>query len=158
MNMHHSGGTTGSTMQPGGVFPISPGRPPFSSALETVRGIYRAFSQGNVPQVLGVLDPEVEWIPSPGHPFGGPFRGPEQVLERVFMRLVSEWDDFRAQPEEFLTSDRHVVVLGTYLGTSRATGRELCTPFAHVWRVERGRVASFRQITDTHLVRTAMGM
>jgi len=148
----------GTVMQPGGSLPASPGRPPFSGALEVVRGIYRAFSHGDVPRVLGVLHPDVEWIPSPGHPFGGPFRGPEQVLERVFMRLVSEWDEFRAQPEEFLTSDRNVVVLGSYLGTSRATGRELSAPFAHVWRVDRGRVTGFRQITDTHLVRVAMGI
>jgi ketosteroid isomerase-like protein len=78
-----------------------------------------------------------------------PYRGPEAVLEGVFMRLASEWADFKVTPEEWLDAGNHIVVLGTYSGRHKESGREVRAQFAHIWGVTHGRVARFQQYTDT---------
>ncbi len=44
---------------------------------------------------------------------------------------------------------KRVVVLGTYTGRRKETGREVRAQFAHVWGVRDGRVVRFQQYTDT---------
>jgi ketosteroid isomerase-like protein len=41
------------------------------------------------------------------------------------------------------------VVLGTYTGTHKATGKDVRAQFAHVWAVKGARVLRFQQYTDT---------
>ena len=75
---------------------------------------------------------------------------PQVVLDGVLMRFGSEWDAFTVTPEEWLDAGNHVVVLGTYTGTHKATGRSsTSTQFAHVWAVKVPRVLRFQQFTDT---------
>ena len=65
------------------------------------------------------------------------------------MRLGSEWEGFTVTPEEWLDAGHHVVVLGTYTGRRRETGREVRAQFAHVWGMRGGSVVRFQQYTDT---------
>ena len=75
--------------------------------------------------------------------------GPQAVLDGVFMRLALEWEEFTVTPQEWLDAGDHVVLLGTYGGTYKATGRSVRAQFAHVWLVTDGRVVRFQQYTDT---------
>jgi ketosteroid isomerase-like protein len=68
------------------------------------------------------------------------------------MKLGSEWDGFSAVPVEFIDGGDTVVALGTYSGTYKATGKRLSVPFAHVWKMEGGKVITFLQYTDTAIV------
>ena len=122
-----------------------------NSYLDVVRGIYQAFSVGNIPDVLGALSPDVQWTEAAGGPYGGVSIGPDAVLEDVFMRIGGEWDGFAAVPREFVADGSTVVALGEYSGTYKATGKSFKAPFAHVWKFESGKVASFHQHTDTVL-------
>jgi hypothetical protein len=124
--------------------------------LEIVRGIYDAFGRGDIPAVLAVLAPDIEWTEAKGFPTGGTYLGPEAVVESVFKRLGKEWRGFKAIPDEFLAADDAVAVLGTYSGTHKATGKSFQAPFAHVWWIRNGRVIRFRQYTDTLLVNEAV--
>ncbi|HEY9403855.1 MAG TPA: nuclear transport factor 2 family protein [Pyrinomonadaceae bacterium] len=119
--------------------------------VESIRGIYEAFGKGDVPAVLGQMDQEIEWREAENFIYAdrNPYVGPQAVLEGVFMRLGSEWDDFTVTPEEWLDAGNHVVVLGTYTGRHKETGREVRAQFAHVWGVKAGRVVRFQQYTDT---------
>lgn len=81
--------------------------------LEIVRDIYDAFGRGDIPAVLAVLAPDIEWTEAKGFPTGGTYHGPEAVVESVFKRLGKEWRGFKAVPEEFLATGDAVVVLGT---------------------------------------------
>ena len=116
---------------------------------EVVKGLYSAFAKGDVPAVLAALASMVHWTEAEGGPYGGISIGPEAVLENVFMRLAADWDDFSAAPEEYVASGTTVVALGEYRGTCTATGKSIQTPFAHVWKLADGKVASFHQYTDT---------
>jgi uncharacterized protein len=78
-----------------------------------------------------------------------PYVGPQAVLEGVFMRLAAEWEGFTVTPEEWLDAGNHVVVLGSYTGRHKESGKEVRAQFAHVWGVKHGRVVRFQQYTDT---------
>src|SRR5918997_326439 len=119
--------------------------------VQVVRGLYEAFGRGDVPTVLGQMDQSIEWNEAENFIYAdrNPYVGPQAVLEGVFMRLGSEWDAFTVMPEEWLGAGNHVVVLGTYTGRRKETGRELRAQFAHVWGVRGSRVVRFQQYTDT---------
>lgn len=123
---------------------------------ELIRNLYAAFARGDIPTVLGAMAPDAAWTESEGGPYGGTYRGADAILSGVFMKLGGEWDGFAAVPAQFVAEGDTVVVLGEYSGTFRATGRSMRAPFAHVWKLQDGRVATFTQITDTVLHRRAM--
>ena len=126
------------------------------SNLELVQSVYDAFAKGDIPAVLGLLSPDVEWTEAEGFPYGGTYVGPGAVLEGVFARLGSEWDGFAAVPDEFIDGGDAVVALGTYTGTYKATGKSLRANFAHVWKLREGKAYRFTQYVDTLLVRRAL--
>ncbi|MBD8524284.1 nuclear transport factor 2 family protein [Pseudomarimonas arenosa] len=117
----------------------------------TIRQLYDAFAQADIAAVLAALDPAVEWTEAEGGPYGGTFIGPQAVLDNVFAKLDSEWQGFTAAPAEFISQEQTVVVLGEYSGTYKRTRKPFKAPFAHVWRLQEGKVIGFRQYTDTHL-------
>src|SRR4030095_3939968 len=87
-----------------------------SQNLDGVKGAYEAFATGDVPGVLGFLSADIEWTEAEGFPYGGTYKGPNAVLEGVFMRLGTEWEGFAAVPEEFIDAGDTVVALGKYSG------------------------------------------
>jgi len=123
---------------------------------DLIRNLYAAFARGDIPAVLGALAPDAAWTEAAGGPYAGTYRGADAILTGVFMRLGGEWDGFAAAPAQYVAEGDTVVVLGEYSGTYKATGRAMRAPFAHVWQLRDGRIASFTQITDTVLHRQAM--
>jgi uncharacterized protein len=126
------------------------------SNLDAVRGVYQAFAEGDVPSVLGFLSPDLEWTEAEGFPYGGTYRGPDAVLDGVFMRLATEWDGFAAVPHEFIDGGDTVVALGRYSGTYKATGKGFEAEFAHVWKIRDGKAVRFIQYVDSLLVHRAL--
>lgn len=124
--------------------------------LNVVQGVYEAFAEGNIPGVLGILNPDIAWTEAVGFPYGGTYIGPNAVLENVFMRLGTEWDGFAAVPDEFIDAGDTVVVLGKYSGTYKATGKSFQANFAHVWKMQGGTATRFVQYVDTLLVQRAL--
>ena len=119
--------------------------------ITVIRGMYESFSKGDVTSVLGQMHQQIEWREAENFIYAdrSPYRGPQAVLEGVFMRLASEWADFKVTPEEWLDAGNHIVVLGTYSGRHKESGREIRAQFAHIWGVTHGRVVRFQQYTDT---------
>jgi ketosteroid isomerase-like protein len=124
-----------------------------------VRGIYQAFAAGDVPGVLGAMSPDIEWNEAEGFAYAdrNPYRGPQAILEGVFMRIGEEWDGFHPEPQELLDAGDTVVVLGRYHGTYKATGKTVDAQLVHVWRVADGRAVRFQQYTDTLQYARVMG-
>lgn len=126
------------------------------SNLEIIKNAYAAFAQGDVPGVLGALSADIAWTEAEGFPYAGTYHGPQAVLEGVFMRLGAEWDGFSAVPAEFIDGGDAVVALGQYSGTYKATGKSVQADFAHVWKLQDGKVVRFVQYVDTLLVNRAL--
>ena len=126
------------------------------SNLQRIREVYGAFARGDVPVVLGLLDPAVEWTEAAGFPYGGTYRGPRAVLEGVLVRLGTEWDNFTVSPDAFHDAGDTVVARGWYSGAFRATGKSFRARFAHVWTLRDGKATAFEQFVDTAQVREAI--
>lgn len=124
--------------------------------VTVIRHLYQAFAAGDVPTVLATLSADVQWTEAEGGPYGGTWVGPQAVLDNVFMKLASEWQDYSADAQEFICDGDTVVVLGEYSATYKLTRKPFRAPFAHVWQVLEGRVVRFRQFTDTHLQQLPM--
>lgn len=126
------------------------------SNVDIVRGAYAAFAKGDVPGVLGILDPNVAWTEADGFPYAGTYNGPDAVLNGVFMKLGAEWDGFSAVPDDFIAEGDKVVSVGYYSGKYKATGKSFRTNFAHVWTLNNGKAVKFQQYTDTAKVQEAL--
>jgi uncharacterized protein len=126
------------------------------SNIDSIKQVYQAFAEGDIPTVLGALSPEIDWTEAEGFPYAGTYHGPRAVLEGVFMRLGSEWNGFAAIPDEFIDGGDTVVVLGKYSGTYKKTGKSFQANFAHVWKMQDGKAIRFIQYVDTLLVHRAL--
>ena len=129
--------------------------------VSIVQDMYATFAMKDELTARGLLHLDIEWIQCAGFPGGGHLYGVDEVIEKVFAGLHSEWNDWRVEIDEYLDAgekDENVVVLGHYAGTHAVTGRPMTAVFAHVYDLDKGRITRFRQYTDTHqLVRAGQG-
>lgn len=102
------------------------------------------------------MDENVTWRDMDGFPYGRTYRGPDAVLNNVFMKIGDEWDVWEATPEEYIDGGDTVVTLGEYNGTYAETGKSMRAPFALVWTIRNGKVGAFRQYADTVLIQHAL--
>lgn len=114
-----------------------------------VKRAYAAFAEGDVPAVLRAFADDIEWHEAEGMPYGGVYRGGEAVVQNVFGPLSQDVDGFALTPEEFMAAGDTVAVVVRYTGTGKATGKPLDLPVVHVWDIQDGQVARFRQFADT---------
>jgi len=124
--------------------------------LKSVQGVYEAFAKGDIPAVLGFLSPTIDWTEAEGFPYGGTYIGPDAVLNGVFIRLGTEWEGFAAIPDEFIDAGDTIVVLGTYSGKYKSTGKSFQAKFAHVWKIQSEKAIKFVQYVDTLIVQRAL--
>lgn len=126
---------------------------------EKIKGLYDAFAVGDVPTVLGAMDPNIEWNEAEGFMYGGTYTGPNAVLENVFMKIATEWEGFTVVPDKVVDGgDGSVVALGTYSGKYLKTGKSMSVPFAHSWELSQGKIVRFRQYLDTLVVARDVGL
>jgi ketosteroid isomerase-like protein len=118
---------------------------------DRVRKLYEAFGRGDVPAVLGAMDPEIVWNEADNFIYAGgnPYVGPNAVLQGVFMRLGTEWEGFGVSPGDIFDSGDTVIAAGHYTGKFRKTGREVRAQFAHFFTFRDGKLVKFQQYTDT---------
>ena len=69
-------------------------KPAKDNNIEIVQNLYSNFAKGDVPAVLQIFDPKIQWNEAENFPYadGNPYVGPNAVLEGVFKRLGSEWE------------------------------------------------------------------
>jgi hypothetical protein len=120
--------------------------------VDIVKQAYSNFATGNVPAVLELFDPAIEWRASKGMPFvngDGIFTGQEAVVTNVFMNLPVYFDGFNIAVTEIFGADDKVVMVGYYQGTNKATGKPFKANATHVWTVKNGKLTHFFQAVDT---------
>ena len=121
------------------------------AAVDTIKQAYAAFGRNDPSVLFGAMAPDVAWHEAEGNPLadGNPYVGGKAIGEGVFARLLAAIDGFTAVPTAFIDGGEHVVVLGRYGGTMRASGATLDAPFCHVYRFDGDKVATFQQYTDS---------
>ncbi len=120
--------------------------------VDVVKEAYSHFATGNVPAVLALFDPGIEWHECKGMPFvkgDGIFTGPEAIVTNVFMNLPVHFDGFNIAVSEIFGADDKVVMQGYYQGTNKATGHAFKANATHIWTVKNGKMVRFFQAVDT---------
>jgi ketosteroid isomerase-like protein len=129
--------------------------------IDVVRELYDLFARGDVPGMLGLLDPQVEWNEAEHVTLwpGGPIYGPEQVAAQVFARFPELYgDSFRIEVQRLHACGATVVMQGRYTATVQPTGKNLSVQVVHVWDIEDGKVVRWQQYTDTWAFAEATGI
>jgi len=82
-------------------------------------------------------------------PFTGKRRGIDQVAD--FFRVLAECQDTREfAPDRFIGQGDDVTVLGHATFVVRETGIEYSEEWCHVFHIVGGKIATFKEYTDTH--------
>jgi uncharacterized protein len=111
--------------------------------VQTIREGYEAFNRKDIPSVLERFDPQIEWNePGGGRAAKGTFHGPQAVSERVFSLVPENFEDLRADGEQFIDAGEHVAVVGRFRGRTKG-GEALDAAFVHVWTMRNGKAARF---------------
>lgn len=117
-----------------------------------LKGLYDAFGRGEIPTVLAAMSPDIHWHQAENNPYrlnGEPWVGPDSILNELFIRLGTEWDNFTIHPKSFHNAGDNVIVEVRYSGTYKATGKSMDAQSCHVWNLKDGKVARFQQYADT---------
>lgn len=122
------------------------------SNVQAAKDIYAAFARGDISGVLAGFHPEIEWREAEGNPYqpdGAAWVGPQAVLEKLFMRIGSEWEGFTVNVRTLHDAGEHVVMEGRYTGTYKPSGKSVDAQVCHVLRFRDGKLSSFQQYVDT---------
>jgi uncharacterized protein len=123
--------------------------------IDLVKQAYSNFATGNMPGVLDLFDPAIEWHECKGMPFvtgDGIFKGHEDVVTNVFMNLPVYFDGFNIAVTEIFGTEDKVVMVGYYQGINKATGHQFKANATHVWTIKDGKMAHFFQAVDTFAI------
>ena len=126
-----------------------------SSNTATVRAIYAAFGQGNIPAILSKLTDDVLWEawqhPSPAQaviPYLAPRKGKAEVGSYFAVMAGLEFHGF--QPLNLLEGGNQVAAVINVDATVRATGRRFQDVEVHLWTFDAaGKIIEMRHVLDT---------
>ena len=129
------------------------------SNVQLAKDIYAAFGRGDIPAVLAGFHPEIEWRQAEGNPYqpdGAAWIGPQAVLEKLFMRIGSEWEGFTVTVGTLHDAGEYVVMQGRYTGLYKPSGKRVDAQMCHVMRFRDGKLSSFQQYVDTGQIQKVM--
>ncbi len=119
--------------------------------VQIVQGLYAAFGRRDIPAILAVLSPDVEWSEpeNPFNPCGGTRHGHAGFLE--WARIGNETEDvLMLEPRQFLAGGDTVAVIGRTRCRVKSTGRTYDTDFVHLITFRQGQVVRFQEFFDTY--------
>jgi len=115
-----------------------------------VERLYEAVAGDDNAAIIAWCTADSVWTypPVEGLSYGGTWRGRDGVA--AFLDAHDEAEEILEFEIERTVIDADVaVVIGSYTGRAKASGRTWQTPFAHVLTVRSGLVASFTAYFDT---------
>jgi ketosteroid isomerase-like protein len=119
--------------------------------LQVVKDAYAAFGRRDIKALLGYMTDDIDWhfFGPPELPMSGHRRNQTEVA-KFFEQVEQAWNFDTFEPKQFIVQDDTVVALGKYAGTAKPTGKKFGSEFAHIFTIRNGKVAKFREYTDTH--------
>jgi ketosteroid isomerase-like protein len=126
--------------------------------VELIRDAYAAFGSGDLQKLLGLMTPDIVWeFPaSKVIPWAGTYTGPAEVA-RFFSAVMEHSEPEAFEPLHFVASEDRVVALGRERFRVKSTGLSWACEWAHAFTVRDGKIAGFREYTDTAAIVAAFG-
>src|SRR5579862_9197301 len=123
--------------------------------VELVKQGYAAFGRRDIPGLLALFAEDIEWTtPGIGLPLAGSYRGHDGVTN-FFQKLSQEVDILDFQPREFVAEGDRVFAVGWERAKLKATNRTFELDWVMAFTVRNGKVAAFREYTDTKVMADA---
>lgn len=122
---------------------------------ELIRKFYDAFKNKDMKVIDQICDEKIEWNTLKGMPHGGKYVGLKAIFEDYFPKMLSNFNEFHAIPQEYLESKDHVIVIGRYQGISK-TDKKFDVPFSHIYEIKNNKILKFRQFTDTKILQESL--
>jgi ketosteroid isomerase-like protein len=124
------------------------------SNTKVISEAYEAFARQDIPGVLAAFDPGIAWHSPDTVPFGGTFKGHDEVVG-FFSALPDTYQELDVKPRQFVEQGDTVVVIGDLVG--KAANGSFDVPFAHVWTFQDGKATDFFEYFDTVKMNQAIG-
>jgi ketosteroid isomerase-like protein len=124
-----------------------------SESVELVRRVYVAWQEGDLDELLLLVDREVAWSPVLRFLEGERPAVGHQGLRRWFRRIRITYRSLRAMPETFEDHGSRVLVLGRLVGASRLEEGDLDVRVSWVWTVRAGRVVEMKAFLEERSAR-----
>ena len=124
-----------------------------------VERLYVAFAEQNIPALLKLLSPEIDWLfyGPDSIPFAGHYHGREQV-KQFFTRALETTEFLVFEPREFIAGSNTILVQGYERGRARSTDRIWETEWAHVFTIENAQIIKMREYYDTAVIAEAFNL
>jgi ketosteroid isomerase-like protein len=123
--------------------------------VEIVRRVYGGWAVGDFSEG-DVFDPDVEFE-MVDWPEAGKSQGVE-AMRRTWQAALGAWDDFRAEPHEFIEVGEQVVVLTHARGRGKGSGAEVSADTATVWTLDAGKIVRLALYWDSAKALEAVGL
>jgi hypothetical protein len=122
--------------------------------LEIVQQGYDYFGKGDTAGVVSLYADNSTFTPQLGLEGKTPLVTPKGTFSKAelggfFTALAQELEFTQWENRQWVADGNTVVVLGYYAGKNRRTGKPFASEFCHVLTVAAGKVASFKEFTDT---------
>jgi uncharacterized protein len=125
--------------------------------IELVRGAFDAFSRDDWDALIGLFDPEIEWVTTGQFVGGQLYRGHEGA--RDFLDALSgEFEAFRAEPGNFAAASDVVVADTRVTGTGKRSGVPVELLFTVVVSVRNGRIVRVQNFLERREALEAAGL
>ncbi len=117
---------------------------------KVVQDAYAAFGRTDIPAIINSLTDDIDWqLLGPTElPIAGLRKGKPEV-QRFFKQVAELWNFERFEPRQYIEQGDIVIALGYYSGTAKGSGRKFAAEWSHVFTVKNGKIAKFREYTDT---------
>ncbi|MBZ9788408.1 nuclear transport factor 2 family protein [Psychroflexus sp. CAK57W] len=121
--------------------------------------LYKAFSAGEIPKVLELMDENIVWNEAESNAYadGNPYIGPEAVLNGVFARVGAEYKSFNLQDIELHNMRGNQVLATLRYDAKHNNGNNFNAQVAHLWTLNDGKITAFQQYVDTKKLYDATG-
>lgn len=120
--------------------------------LKVIENLYNAFATGDMPTVLGSMDPNIQWNEAESNSLsdGNPYIGPNAILEGVFARLGANHEYFGLKDINIHSMNGNKILATLrYDAKVKATGKSYNAQAAHLWTLnDNGKITAFQQYVD----------
>ncbi|MFT6796741.1 MAG: ketosteroid isomerase-like protein [Maribacter sp.] len=121
--------------------------------IDVINNLYDAFATGDMPTVLGAMDPNIQWNEAESNSMadGNPYVGPDAILNGVFARLGANHDHFDLKDINVHNMSNNMVLATLrYDAKVKETGKSYNAQAAHLWTLNNaGKIIAFQQYVDT---------
>jgi ketosteroid isomerase-like protein len=124
-------------------------------ATDTVQRAHAALAHGDRDETFATCDPALRWSVADALPFGGTYRGLDEV-ETYFTELARHFSSLLLTLTEVVSTHEIVVEQGSYRGVARESQIPFEVGFCVIWHLRDGRVVEVTEYADTAALNAAL--